>query len=153
MLEPQRAQMDKSRGSRSLALLVLAAALCCLLLSPGAARAQEDLDALLQRLPGESPFGRYKVIELIGDLGTQEAIRALVGFFPDEDLRWMAVRQVSQLKAAAVPALLEALRATDADTVRFAAYTLGEIRAAQAVPALIPLLADPDPTVQGAAVR
>ena len=99
-------------------------------------------------MPAESSFGRYKVIELIGDLGTQEAIRALVGFFPDEELRWMAVRQVSQLKAAAVPALLEALRAPDADTVRFAAYTLGEIRAAQAVPALVPLLASPDAEIR-----
>ena len=46
----------------------------------------------------------------------------------------MAVRQVAQLKAAAIPALLEALRAPGADTVRFAAYTLGEIRAARSGP-------------------
>ena len=60
----------------------------------------------------------------------------------------MAVRQVALLKEAAVPALLEALRAPDADTVRFAAYTLGEIRAAGAVPALIPLLASPDAEIR-----
>jgi HEAT repeat protein len=126
----------------------LLAALCCLLLSPAPGRAQEDLDALLKRLPAETPFGRYKVIERIGDLGTPAAIRALVAFFPDEELRWMAVRQVSQLKAAAVPALLEALRAPGADTVRFAAYTLGEIRAAAAVPALVPLLSSPDTEIR-----
>ncbi len=126
------------------AIALLAAVLCGTLFFPGAARAQEDLDALLQRLPSESPFGRYKVIERIGDLGTQEAIRALIGFYPDEELRWMAVRQVAQLKAGSVPALLEALRAPAADTVRFAIYTLGEIRAPQAVPALVPLLANPD---------
>lgn len=99
-------------------------------------------------MPDETSFGRYKVIERIGDLGTQEAIRALVAFFPDEGLRWMAVRQVSQLKAAAIPALLEALHSPSADTVRFAAYSLGEIRALEAVPALVPLLANPDPEIR-----
>ncbi len=145
---PPRKKTPRPAPGRLCALAVLAAALCCALLAPAAAHAQEDLDALLKRLPGESPFGRYKVIELIGDLGTQEAIRALVAFFPDEELRWMAVRQVSQLRDAAIPALLEALRAPDADTVRFAAYSLGEIRAAQAVPALVPLLASPDAEIR-----
>jgi len=127
---------------------VLTALLAAALLAPAAAAAQEDVDALLQRLPGESPFGRYKVIERIGDIGTTDAVRALVALFPDEDLRWMAVRQLAQLRSVAVPALLEALRAPDADTVRFAAYTLGEIRAAGAVPALVPLLASPDAEVR-----
>jgi HEAT repeat protein len=145
---PPRKGTPRPAPRRLFALAILAAALCCMLLAPAAAHAQEDLDALLQRLPGESTFGRYKVIGLIGDLGTQEAIRALVAFYPDEELRWMAVRQVSQLKEAAVPALLEALRAPSADTVRFAAYTLGEIRAAPAVPALVPLLASPDAEIR-----
>lgn len=114
-----------------------------MLLCAAAPPARNDLDALVKRLPGESPYGRFKVVEMIGDLGTQEAVRALIGLFPDEELRWMAARQVSQLKAFAVPALIEALRAPDADTVRFAASALGEIRATQAVPALVPLLAHP----------
>jgi HEAT repeat protein len=143
-----RKKSNRRAPSRFRVVVSLTTLLCCGLLSPGTAGAQEDLDALLKRLPGESPFGRFKVIELIGDLGTQEAIRALVDFFPDEELRWMAVRQVSQLKAAAIPALLEALRAPDADTVRFAAYTLGEIRAVGAVQALVPLLASPDAEVR-----
>jgi len=136
-----------AQGRRSAGGLLVAAALA-LLLVPAAVRAQEDLDALLKRLPAESSFGRYKVIESIGDLGTREAVRALVAFFPDEELRWMAVRQVAQLKAVAVPVLLEALSARNADTVRFAAYTLGEIRAAQAVPALVPLLASPNAEIR-----
>jgi len=131
-----------------LPLQLRAAALACALLAPGAAYAQDELDILLQRLPTESTFGRYKIIERLGDLGTQEAVRALVGFFPDEDLRWMAVHQLAQLRTAAVPALLAALSAPVADTVRCAAYTLGEIRASQAVPALIPLLASPDVEVR-----
>jgi len=145
---PPRKKTPQPAPRRHGAIAALAAALCGMLLVPAAGLAQEDLDALLKRLPGESSFGRYKIVELIGDLGTQEAIRTLVGFFPDEELRWMAVRQVSQLKAAAIPALLEALRAPGADTVRFAAYTLGEIRATQAVPVLIPLLANPDAEIR-----
>jgi HEAT repeat protein len=145
---PSRNNSPRLASGRRFVAAVLAALALCLLLFPAAARSQEDLDALLKRLPGESPFGRYKVIESIGDLGTQEAVRALVDLFPDEELRWMAVRQVSQLKAVAVPVLLEALRAPDADTVRFAAYCLGEIRAAQAVPGLVPLLASPNAEIR-----
>ncbi len=146
---PPRKNPPRPRTPRLLgATATLAAVLIWLLLGPGAARAQEDLDALLKRLPVETSFGRNKVIELIGNLGTQEAIRALIGFFPDDELRWMAVRQVAQLRAVAIPSLLEALSAPNPDTVRFAAYTLGEIRAVRAVPALVPLLADPDAEIR-----
>jgi HEAT repeat protein len=137
----------RRRPSRALrpVLLVLLAALA---LAPAGAYAQDELDALLARLSAESSFGRYQIVETIGSLGTKEAMRALVGFFSDDELRWMAVRQLTQLRAAAVPVLLEALHAPGPDTVRFAAYTLGEIRAPEAVPALIPLLKSPDPELR-----
>jgi HEAT repeat protein len=128
-----------------LPLLALAAAL---LAAPRASRASEDLDALLQRIPGESSFGRYKIVERIGDIGTPEAVRALIGLFPDEELRWMAVRQLAMLRGTSLGPLLEALGSSDADMVRFAAYTLGEIRAPEAVPALLPLLASPDAEIR-----
>ena len=137
--------MISRKNPRPRLLLELrAAALARVLLAPASASAQDDLDILLQRLPTESTFGRYKDIERLGDLGTPEAVRALVGLFPDEDLRWLAVHQLAQIGTASVPALLEALNAPVADTVRCAVYTLGEIRASQAVPALIPVLANPD---------
>jgi HEAT repeat protein len=125
--------------------LLLGALLLCAALP---AAASEELDALLGRLSTETAFGRYKIVEQIGDLGTPDAVRALIGFFPDEELRFMAVRQLTQLRGVAVGPLLEAVKSSNADTVRFAAYALGEIRVPDAVPVLLPLLASPDPEIR-----
>ena len=99
-----------------------------------AAQGAEDVDALLYRLDQVSPFLQFRIIEQIGDLGTPEAMDALISLFRDEELRGMAVRQLTMFRTAAVPPLLEALNSENDDTVRFAAYTLGEIKAPAAVP-------------------
>ena len=59
---PPRKNSPLPAPRRHGAIALLAAALCGMLLSPAATLAQEDLDALLKRLPTESPFGRYKVV-------------------------------------------------------------------------------------------
>ncbi|HEY5998948.1 MAG TPA: HEAT repeat domain-containing protein, partial [bacterium] len=143
-MHPGKESRSSWRRRGALAVLLAAA-----LLAPAAARADDEVDALLQRLPAEqSSFGRYRIIEEISAIGTTDAVRGLVSLFSDDELRWMAVRQLAQMRSAAVPVLLEALRAPGTDTVRFAAYTLGEIRAPEAVPALVPLLAHADPEVR-----
>jgi HEAT repeat protein len=121
-------------------------------LAPSPAGAAEELDTLLYRLNRVSPFLQFRIIEEIGDLGTPEAIDALITLFTDEELRWMAVRQLTMLRAASVPPLLEALKSGNDDTIRFAAYTLGEIRAAAAVAPIITLLDHPEPEVRQNAV-
>ncbi|HWR97552.1 MAG TPA: HEAT repeat domain-containing protein, partial [Candidatus Methanoperedens sp.] len=143
---PVRSRVAR-RCRTAIAALLAGAFLTALAVSAASAQ-EEDVDALMRRLPGEGSFGRYRIIERISEIGTDEAVRALVALFTDDELRWMAVRQLAQLRGIAVPVLLEALRAPGADTVRFAAYTLGEIRTPAAVPALVPLLAHADAGVR-----
>ena len=76
----------------------------------------------------------------------------------DDDLRWWAVRALAvaaeehqQHRAAAMPALTRALSDTD-DSIRcLAALSLGQLKAASAIPALLVLLTDPSGWVRGAA--
>jgi len=128
------------------------ALLLCLLLFPLPGQGGEELDSLLYRLRDESSFMRFKVIEEIGDLGTSEAIDALISLFADEELRWMAVRQLAMYKTAAVPQLLEALASDSDDTLRFAIYTLGEIKAYRAVEPIMGHLDHPNSEVRQNAV-
>ena len=119
--------------------------IACILLTaclfvPRFAPASPELDALLLQLADETPFERFRIVEEIGDLGTAEAIDALINMFTDDELRWMAVRQISMFRTAAVPALLEALESDNEDTVRFAIYTLGDVKAVGAVDAIVPFL-------------
>jgi HEAT repeat protein len=114
--------------------------------------AGEEVDSLLYRLRDESPFTRFKIIEEIGDLGTPDALDALISLFSDEELRWMAVRQIAMFKTVAVPPLIEALSSEDADVIRFAIYTLGEVRAEAAIKPIIAFLGHPDPEVRQNAV-
>ncbi len=122
------------------------------LLFPLSARGNTEVDGLLFRLRDETPFGRFRIIEQIGSLGTPEAIDALVSLFSDEDLRWMAVRQLTMFRMGAVPRLLEALESEDRDTVRFAIYALGSIKAEAAVEPIIRFLDDPSPEIRQNAV-
>ena len=80
-----------------------------LFLAPLPARGSDDLETLIYQLRGASPFAQFKIVERIGDLGTAEAIDALIGLLSDEELRWMAVRQLAIFRTAAVPPLLEVL--------------------------------------------
>jgi HEAT repeat protein len=123
-----------------------------LFLTPLPVRGMDDLEALIYQLRSASPFAQFKIIEQIGDLGTAEAIDALIGFFSDEDLRWMAVRQLAMFRTAAVPPLLEILDSDDDDVLRFAVYALGEIKSPTAVPPIIDLLRHPNPEVRQNAV-
>ena len=56
------------------------------LLLPVPARPGEELDSLLLQLQLASPFVKFRIIEEIGDLGTPEAMDALVslGYKPAE---------------------------------------------------------------------
>lgn len=110
------------------------------LAAPIPAAADAELDALLFRLSDETPFARFRIVEEIGDLGTPEAVDALISMFTDDELRWMAVRQLSMFRQAAVPQLLEALESSNEDTVRFAIYTLGDVKATMAFDAILPFL-------------
>ena len=123
-----------------------------LFLVPLPARGGDDLETLVYRLRSASPFAQFKIVEQIGDLGTAEAIDALIDLFSDEDLRWMAVRQLAMFRTAAVPPLLEVLDSDDDDVLRFAVYALGEIKSAAAVPPIIELLTHPNPDVRQNAV-
>lgn len=118
------------------------------LMLPVPARSSEELDSLLYRLQQASPFVKFRIIEEVGDLGTAEAMDALISLFNDEELRWMAVRQLTMFRTAAVPPLLEALGSESDDTVRLAAYTLGEIKSPAAVQPLLRLLDHPNPEVR-----
>jgi HEAT repeat protein len=126
--------------------------LTVLLLASSAAQGSEELDTLLYGLQDDSPFTRFKIIEQIGDLGTPEAMEALITLFTDEELRWMAVRQLAMFRFAAVPLLLHALESDNDDTLRFSIYTLGEIRASVAVEQIIGHLEHPNPDVRQNAV-
>ena len=97
------------------------------------------------------------------DERTEDAVQALwrngdgslaslldLAVIDDDDLRWWAVRALAvaaeehqQHRAAAMPALTRALSDTD-DSIRcLAALSLGQLKAASAIPALLVLLTDP----------
>ncbi|MCB0227627.1 MAG: HEAT repeat domain-containing protein [Anaerolineae bacterium] len=105
------------------------------------------------------------------DERTEDAVQALwrngdgslaslldLAVIDDDDLRWWAVRALAvaaeehqQHRAAAMPALTRALSDTD-DSIRcLAALSLGQLKAASAIPALLVLLTDPSGWVRGAA--
>jgi HEAT repeat protein len=115
-------------------------------------RGSDDLETLVYQLRDASPFSQFKIIEQIGDLGTAEAIDALTDLFSNEDLRWMAVRQLAMFRTFAVPPLLELLDSDDDDILRFAVYALGEIKSPTAVPPIVKLLDHPNPEVRQNAV-
>ena len=74
---------------------ILSTLVVSVLLLPLPVRGSEELDSLLYRLQQASPFVKFRIIEEVGDLGTAEAMDALIALFDDEELRWMAVRQLT----------------------------------------------------------
>ncbi len=136
------------RGTGATAALVAAAALAAALAGAAPARADEELDALLARIATASTFERHRIIERIGVIGTPDAVGALIGFFRDDELRWMAARQATLFGSKALRPLMRALTSSYPETVRTAAWALGEIHDPAAVPALIPLLRREDPEVR-----
>ncbi len=109
--------------------------------------------ALIQLLADPDDLVRRYAASALGDIGPMAptAIPALIEALAHDDMKNRAVTIVALTKMGtrAVPRLIEALKHDDARVRRHAARVLGKCsRGLEAVPALLPLLHDPDPLVR-----
>ncbi|MFH1723908.1 MAG: HEAT repeat domain-containing protein [Elusimicrobiota bacterium] len=118
--------------------------------------AQDALPLLIRAFEKESDWSlRPTILETLVSVGGERSVRGVIRLMKGTDpgMRSGAARRLRDMGRPAVSSLVEILRADeDAAMRRTAAETLGELRATQAVPALIQALEDGDTGVGHTAV-
>jgi HEAT repeat protein len=110
---------------------------------------------LLDALQGDSTPFSAQIIRVLGGIEHEDAISALIRMLAHEDrkLQYAAVSALRQQRAAAIPALIEALRHSHNEVRSWAAGLLGQHQHRPAIPALIEAVRDPVPDVRRAAIH
>jgi HEAT repeat protein len=97
----------------------------------------------LQLLNSPNQFVRYRVINILAELGTNEIIQPLIGLLDDQDktVRYLAARTLGQLGASeAVNPLIKLLGDQESSVRDDAIKALGQLGASEAIKPLIKLL-------------
>ncbi len=104
----------------------------------------EAVSPLLAAVADPDPGARSCAIVALGQRQESTAVSALINCLRDESefVARLASDALEQIGKPAVPALVEALKATDAPTRRLAARALAHIKDPSAIPALFKALED-----------
>ncbi len=110
---------------------------------------------LIAALRDEKSEVRVQAAKALGELGQAEAVPALVNTlsYHDEALAGQVRQTLLQFGPVAVPALVEAVRSSDAWVRWHALQTLGELHDRRCIPVLVEALADQDWAVAWMAAR
>lgn len=110
---------------------------------------------LVERLPTESVDKRSYLLQALGKVGDETALKHLIAAMkdPDETVRRFAISALVDYGGPyAVETLIEALRDPESDIRAAAATALGQSRDLRATDALIETLEDAEPSVRAQAV-